>query len=149
LEKKIDTAVAFARELPKVVADGPRVDQVLTNLMDNAIKFAPEGGKITIAAELSDGAGRGDGRPGRGVRGKERFVRVMVSDNGEGIGDEEKRYIFDKFYQARAVKGKSARGSGLGLSISKSIVEAHGGRIWFTSRKGEGTSFYFTLPMEG
>jgi two-component system sensor histidine kinase VicK len=73
----------------------------------------------------------------------------MVRDNGDGIKEEEKKYIFDKFYQAKGVRGKNPRGSGLGLSISRGIVEAHGGSIWFTSTVGEGTSFYFTLPVEG
>jgi len=72
-----------------------------------------------------------------------------VGDNGEGIGEEEKKYIFDKFYQARTSTGRNTKGSGLGLSISKRIVEAHGGSIWFISRTGEGTSFYFTLPVGG
>lgn len=149
LEKKIDTEVAMAPHLPLVVVDGLRIDQVLTNLIDNAIKFTPHGGKIRIAAEVSDDRGGEEGKYARGAKAKERFVRVMVSDNGEGIGDEEKRYIFDKFYQARAGKGKKFKGSGLGLSISKRIVEAHGGSIWFTSNTGQGTSFYFTLPVEG
>lgn len=149
LEKKIDTEVAMAPHLPLVVVDGLRIDQVLTNLIDNAIKFTPHGGKIRIAAEVSEDRGGEEGKHARGAKAKERFVRVMVSDNGEGIGDEEKRYIFDKFYQARAGKGKKFKGSGLGLSISKRIVEAHGGSIWFISNTGQGTSFYFTLPVEG
>ena len=147
LDKKIDTEVAIVSQLPQVVADGLRVDQVLTNLIDNAIKFTPRGGKITIAAELSDRRG-GDGvKHARGAKGNETFVRVMVSDTGEGIGEEEKRYVFDKFFQAKTDQRKSAKGTGLGLSISKGIVEAHGGSIWFTSTRGKGTSFYFTLPV--
>jgi len=147
LDKKIDTEVAIVSQLPQVVADGLRVDQVLTNLIDNAIKFTPRGGKITIAAELSDRRG-GDGvKHARGAKGNETFVRVMVSDTGEGIGEEEKRYVFDKFYQAKTDQRKNAKGTGLGLSISKGIVEAHGGSIWFTSTRGKGTSFYFTLPV--
>lgn len=149
LEKKIATEVAVAPHVPPVAADGLRVDQVLTNLIDNAIKFTPDGGKIRIAVEVSNDRGGEGGMRGRGVRGAGRFVRVAVCDNGEGIGDEEKRYIFDKFYQARSGKGTSRKGSGLGLSISKRIVEAHGGSIWFISTVGEGTSFYFTLPVEG
>jgi signal transduction histidine kinase len=149
LDKKINTEVAMAPDLPLVVADGVRIDQVLTNLIDNAIKFTPDGGKIQIGAEVSNNRGRDDGKPARGAKGSETFVRVMVGDNGAGIEEEEKRYIFDKFYQAKAGKGRSTKGSGLGLSISKGIVEAHGGNIWFTSTTGEGTSFYFTLPVEG
>lgn len=149
LEKKIETEVAIAPHLPPVPADGLRVDQVLTNLIDNAIKFTPDGGKIRVAVDVSNDRGGGDGRPLGGGKGREKFVRVMVGDNGEGIGEEEKKYIFDKFYQARTSTGRNTKGSGLGLSISKRIVEAHGGSIWFISRTGEGTSFYFTLPVGG
>ncbi len=149
LEKKIDAEVAIPPHLPLVAADTVRVEQVLTNLIDNAIKFTPHGGKIRIGAEVSDGGAMGNGKHARGAKGKNRFVRIMVSDNGEGIGDGEKKYIFDKFYQAKSSRGKNAKGSGLGLSISKRIVEAHGGSIWFTSTTEEGTSFYFTLPIGG
>jgi len=148
LDKKIEAEVDIAPQIPRVVADGVRVDQVLTNLMDNAIKFTANGGRIQIGVEVSDDRGAEEGKHVRGARGKQRFVRVMVSDNGEGIGDDEKRYVFDKFYQARAGKGSNTKGSGLGLSISKRIVEAHGGSIWFTSAAGKGSSFYFTLPAE-
>jgi two-component system sensor histidine kinase GlrK len=149
LDKKIDAEVALTSHVPMVPADGLRIDQVLTNLIDNAIKFTPDGGKISIAVDVSNYRGEGNGRPGWVARGGERFVRIMVRDNGDGIKEEEKKYIFDKFYQAKGVRGKNPRGSGLGLSISRGIVEAHGGSIWFTSTVGEGTSFYFTLPVEG
>ena len=148
-DKKIETELAIGPHLPLVVADVVRIDQVLTNLLDNAIKFTPEGGRIVTGADVANGREGTEGRESRVTRGKERFVRVMVCDNGGGIDDEDKRYVFDKFYQAKADKAKSSKGSGLGLSISKGIVETHGGIIWFTSTKGEGTSFYFTLPAEG
>ena len=150
-DKKIETKLAIGPHVPLVVADGVRIDQVLMNLLDNAIKFTPEGGRIVIGANVANGRGETEGRQSRVTSGKGRFVRIMVRDNGEGIDDEDKRYVFDKFYQAKpqAGKARSAKGSGLGLSISKGIVEAHGGIIWFTSTKGEGTSFYFTLPAEG
>ena len=148
-DKKIETELAVGAHLPLVVADGVRIDQVLTNLLDNAIKFTPEGGRIVIGADVANGRRGREGRESRFTRDRGRFVRVMVCDNGEGIEDEDKRYVFDKFYQSKAGKAKSSKGGGLGLSISKGIVEAHGGVIWFTSTKGEGTSFYFTLPAEG
>jgi two-component system phosphate regulon sensor histidine kinase PhoR len=149
LDKKINTELTMAPHLPRVLADGLRIDQVLTNLMDNAIKFTPDGGRIRITVDVSNNNQGEGGKAARGPHGNEGFVRVMVGDNGEGIGEEEQRYIFEKFYQARTVKGKNTRGTGLGLSISKGIVEAHGGDIWFTSVRGEGTSFYFTLPVGG
>ncbi len=148
LEKRIEAEVALSPHLPLVLADGIRVDQVLTNLIDNAIKFTPSGGKICIIADVSDGRGGEDGRQAKSSKGNQKYVRVTVCDNGEGIKDDEKRYIFDKFYQARAGKSGKAKGSGLGLSISKRIVEAHGGNIWFTSSPDEGTFFHFTLPTQ-
>ncbi len=148
LDKRIETEVAISPHLPVVMADGIRVDQVLTNLIDNAIKFTPTGGKVCIIADISDGKGGEDEKHSRSSKNREKFVRVTVYDNGEGIKDDEKKYIFDKFYQAKAGKRGKAKGSGLGLSISKRIIEAHGGSIWFTSATGEGTYFYFTLPTE-
>ncbi len=147
-DKKIEAELAISPHLPRVLADGVRVDQVLTNLIDNAIKFTPSGGKICIIADLAGDKAGEDGKHSRGSRDKQKYVRVTVWDNGEGIGDEEKRYVFDKFYQARTNKGGKAKGSGLGLSITKRIVEAHGGNIWFTSTTGEGSYFHFTLPTE-
>ncbi len=148
LDKRIEAEVALSPHLPLVLADGIRVDQVLTNLIDNAIKFTPSGGKICIIADVSEDRGWEDGKHAKSSKGNQKYVRVTVCDNGEGIKDDEKRYIFDKFYQARAGKRGKAKGSGLGLSISKRIVEAHGGNIWFTSNPDEGTFFHFTLPTQ-
>src|SRR5262249_18745093 len=101
--------------------------QVISNLLGNAIKFTPEGGWIRVSAR------------------RERQVIVMsITDSGPGISAEERSKVFDWFWQAPAVKHM---GSGLGLSIAKGIVEAHGGRIWVDSQVGKGSSFCFTLPL--
>ena len=114
--------------LPSVSADGGRVLQVLSNLVGNAIKFTPSGGSVTIRAE-PDGSG----------------VRMSVADTGSGIPAEQLPRVFGRFWQANT---SDRRGIGLGLAISKGIVEAHGGKIWVESRVGEGTTFYFTLPED-
>jgi PAS domain S-box-containing protein len=113
--------------LPTVAVDAQRIGQVLSNLVGNAIKFTPESGKITISAHQE---------------GEQ--VVVSVADTGPGIPSEHLAKVFDWFWQAQGAK---RTGSGLGLSIAKGIVEAHGGRIWAESEIGKGTSFSFTVSL--
>jgi PAS domain S-box-containing protein len=113
--------------LPPVSADRARTLQVLQNLLGNAIKFTPPGGRIELSAESQDGV-----------------VRFRVSDTGPGVPAEHLPLMFDRFWQA---KREGRLGLGLGLAIAKGIVEAHGGRIWAESREGVGTTVYFTLPV--
>lgn len=112
--------------LPEAMADPARVQQVLSNLIGNAVKFTPTGGHIRIHAEPV-----------------EREVRIAVIDDGPGIPPDQLPHIFGRFWQG---KRTDRRGIGLGLAIAKGIVEVHGGRIWVESRVGEGSTFYFTLP---
>ena len=113
--------------LPPVLADAARVQQVLSNLVGNAVKFTPRSGRITVCAEHIDGE-----------------VRFGVIDTGPGIPAEQLPHIFGRFWQA---KTSDHRGIGLGLAIAKGIVEAHNGRIWVESHVGLGSTFYFTLPV--
>jgi signal transduction histidine kinase len=108
--------------------DRHRIIQVLTNLVGNAIKFTPEGGEIKVAAE---------------PQGNE--VRFAVADTGLGISEEQLPHVFEPWWKGR----QSRQGTGLGLYIAKGIVERHGGRIWVQTRQGEGSSFFFTLPLAG
>ncbi len=118
------------RGLPAITGDGDRLAQVLTNLIDNAIKHTPVGGRVTIRGE-----GRGD------------QVRVHVEDSGPGIPPDELPRIFERFYQVdKARRGGEGRGSGLGLAISREIVQAHGGRLEAASAPGRGSRFTVTLP---
>jgi PAS domain S-box-containing protein len=126
-EHGIELDVRLATNLPLITADGSRIVQVLGNLVRNALKFTPGGGRISIGAEGDDGA-----------------VTFLVSDTGRGIGVENQRSIFDRYWQSS--DGARARGSGLGLSIAQGIVEAHGGRIWVESALGQGSTFAFTIP---
>ncbi len=112
-------------DLPAVMADASRVQQVLSNLVGNAVKFTPRSGRITVCAEHIDGE-----------------VRFGVIDTGPGIPAEQLPHIFGRFWQAKS----DHRGIGLGLAIAKGIVEAHNGRIWVESHVGLGSTFYFTLP---
>jgi signal transduction histidine kinase len=113
--------------LSEVAADARRIGQVLSNLLGNAVKFTREGGKIAVSAQQ-----RGSG------------IVVSISDEGPGIPSENLSKVFDRFWQAEETK---RMGSGLGLSIAKGIVEAHGGRIWVESELGKGSKFSFTLPL--
>jgi signal transduction histidine kinase len=113
--------------LPHVAVDAHRIGQVVSNLVRNAIKFTPKEGSIRIWASQ-----------------QERQIVVCVEDSGPGIPQEYLPKIFDRFWRA---PGAKQEGSGLGLSIAKGIVEAHGGMIWAESRSGKGSSFFFTLPL--
>ena len=114
--------------LPKVNADEPRIEQVLVNLIHNAVKFTRPGGDVVLLAEVGEG-----------------LVRFAVKDSGVGIPADDVPRIFERFY--RVDKSRSGGGTGLGLSISRHLVESHGGQIWAESREGEGSTFYFTLQI--
>jgi signal transduction histidine kinase len=110
-----------------VWADGDRIAQVMGNLIGNAIKFTPRGGRIRLAARREGGK-----------------VQVSVTDQGPGIPPQHLKHVFEPYWQAK----KTARlGAGIGLNIAKGLVEAHGGQIWVESDKGEGATFTFTLPV--
>ncbi len=113
-----------------VCGDRDYLEQVLINLLDNAIKYTPEGGKIAISANE-----KGD-----------REVLFLIKDDGIGIPREDLSRIFERFYRVDKGRSKELGGTGLGLSIVKHIVQAHGGKVWAESRLGKGSSFYFTLP---
>jgi signal transduction histidine kinase len=117
---------ACAADLPYVLADRDRIQQVFGNLIGNAIKFTPHGGTIEVRAEPH-------------ARG----VRLSVSDTGPGIGPDDLPRVFDRFWQAQRSR---AGGAGLGLAISRGIVAAHGGEMWVRSEAGRGSTFEFTLP---
>jgi putative tryptophan/tyrosine transport system substrate-binding protein len=116
-----------------VWADRDKINQVLTNLIGNAIKFTPVQGKVTISASRNGGES----------------VQVSVSDTGPGVPPEEKEKIFAKFYRVAEVNGENSKGTGLGLAIAKALVELHGGKIWVESEPGCGSTFSFTLPVLG
>ncbi len=122
--------VDLPAQLPRVWADPRRIRQVLNNLLENAIKYSPNGGQITITCEVE-----GD------------FVVVSVADQGQGIAAEHFGRVFERFFQVDSASTRKSGGIGLGLAIAKGIVEAHGGRIWVESVPGQGSIFRFTLPL--
>ena len=129
-EKEVTLKLEVAAGLPKVQADEQRVTQVLFNLISNALHHTPAGGTVTISAELREGR-----------------VLVSVRDTGTGIPPEDLPHIFERFYRADRSRARSTGGSGLGLTIAKQIVEAHGGQIWAQSWLGAGSTFAFSLPL--
>jgi two-component system NtrC family sensor kinase len=126
--KGLKLQVDLPADLPMVTGVPLRLRQLVSNLVDNAIKYTPPGGTVTIQAECDDGQ-----------------VILRISDTGPGIPAADQPYLFDKFFRASNVP-KDVAGTGLGLSIVKSIVDSHGGRIWVDSAIGEGTTFTVVLP---
>lgn len=114
-------------DLPAVEVDCGRIEQVLANLVGNALKFTPAGGRVAVSARAEGGE-----------------VVVSVRDSGAGLSEDELKRIFDPYWQAQRT---ASLGAGLGLKIAKGIVEAHGGRMWAESAPGAGTAFHFTLPV--
>lgn len=129
-EKEVALKFDVATDLPKIQADEQRIDQVLFNLISNALRHTPAGGTITISAEAREGR-----------------VLVSVRDTGSGIPPDDLPHVFERFYRADRSRARSTGGSGLGLTIAKQIVEAHGGQIWAQSWLGAGSTFAFSLPL--
>jgi signal transduction histidine kinase len=130
-KKGIEIKTSLKEDLPKVRVDFDSLRRVFSNLLDNAIKFNREGGEVLIEA-----------------REKGNFVEVSVSDTGIDIPEDQLDKIFDKFYQVDSSARRAYGGTGLGLVIVKSIIDAHGGEIWVESELGKGSKFTFTLPKE-
>jgi len=128
--KFISISLNVTGELPKILVDETRISQVLLNLLDNAIKYTPNGGKISISAFTKDG-----------------FVQVDISDTGIGISEKDIPRIFERFYRVDKARSRELGGTGLGLSIVKHIVQAHGGQVWVESELGQGSTFSFTIPQ--
>jgi PAS domain S-box-containing protein len=119
-------------ELPVVIADAFRISQVLANLVANAINYTQESGTITVTVEKIEG-----------------FLEVSVTDNGPGIPAEALKKLFTKFFRVSGALEQGSKGTGLGLFISKSIINMHNGKIWVESEIGKGSKFIFTLPLAG
>lgn len=125
--KSLTLRLSAPDDLPDVNADRERVAQALSNLVGNAVKFSPAGSTITVRVKVL-----------------ESDIVISVSDSGQGMSAEQLSHAFDRFWQSSRT---DRQGAGLGLAITKGIVEAHGGRIWAESAPGSGSTFYFTLPI--
>ena len=132
IEKKIGLAAEVQPDLPEIPLDEHRMTQVITNLLNNAIKFTPAGGKIGI--KVADAPDRPE------------LVQISVSDTGCGIPIAEQSRIFDRLYQVKAGDATSEAGVGLGLYLCRELVQLHGGEIWVQSQPGQGSTFSFVLP---
>jgi signal transduction histidine kinase len=128
VKKSLDLTVQCDERLAPFLMDGARVKQVLLNLVGNAVKFTPEGGRVWVRAGAKDG-----------------IARVEVGDTGPGIAAEDQEKIFLEFQQVGSDAGKP-QGTGLGLALAKKFVEMQGGNIWVESEVGKGSRFFFTLP---
>lgn len=137
-EKKQTITVDVPDDLPLVWGDRTRLVQILTNLISNAYKYTPQEGKITVRAEMTDYQNEDEIQP---------MVHVLVQDTGLGIKEEEQKKIFNKFARADDSEALKSPGTGLGLNITKSLVEMHQGHIWFESTYRQGTTFHFVVPV--
>jgi two-component system sensor histidine kinase GlrK len=135
-KKDISLNAESTEPIPLLRVDERRIGQVLENLIGNSIKFTPVGGEIRVRAYYNPG-----------VNGQQSQVEVQVADTGTGIPPEEAERIFERFYQGSHNRGNVRHGVGLGLSIVRHIVEAHGGRVWVESEVGKGSVFTFSLPV--
>jgi len=125
----IKLASTIDERLGVLSGDEPKVKQVLLNLLSNALKFTPEGGRIDVRARMEDG-----------------MAEIAVADTGIGIAPTDQEAVFEEFRQVGAAD-KKAEGTGLGLALSRKFIELHGGRIWVKSEPGTGSTFTFTLPL--
>ena len=132
-KKRVSLRVEAPRVLPAVQGSREKIEQVLINLLSNALKFTPAGGRVTVSAGVRDG----------------RWVQVTVSDTGPGIPEADLPALFRTYAELDAEhRLRLVRGTGLGLLISKEIIEAHGGQIWGESQPGRGASVHFALPID-
>lgn len=130
-DKAVSLRSAFAADLPAVFVDPGRIMQVLLNLLGNALQYTPPGGAVAVQASRQHD-----------------HVRVAVTDSGIGIAGRDLPHVFERFYRVDKSRSRAGGGSGIGLTISKHLVEAHGGRIWAeSSGPGQGSSFFFTVPL--
>jgi two-component system, OmpR family, phosphate regulon sensor histidine kinase PhoR len=129
-QRNITLQVDSPFNLPQVQGDASLLREVLQNLLDNAVQYTPQGGKVTLSATTQDSE-----------------AVVTVADTGIGIPLADKERIFERFYRVDAARSREVGGTGLGLSIAKHIVEAHGGRIWVDSAVGQGSQFHFAIPL--
>ena len=119
------------KKLPRVLLDVEKIKLAFQNIIDNAVKYTPAKGKVVVSLESND-----------------KEIMISVKDSGVGIPEEQKERVFSKFFRGVNVIKMETDGSGLGLFIAKNIVESHGGKIWFKSNKGKGTTFCFTIPIK-
>ena len=128
--KGVNLSLQVQPELPDILMDRTRIAQVVANLLDNAIFHTPGGGSVAVSAQNSNSV-----------------LTVAVSDTGPGISPQDMSLVFERFYRVDPSRTRSTGGTGLGLTIAKQLIEAHGGSIGVESSVGQGSRFYFNLPL--
>ncbi len=129
--RRLNVEFKLEKSLPRVVVDKDSMYKVVSNMLNNAIKFNEEGGRIVVEISAGDG-----------------FVKVSVEDSGIGIDEKDLDKVFDRFYQVDGSTKRKYPGTGIGLALTKKLVEMHGGKVWAESKQGEWTRFIFTLPVK-
>jgi signal transduction histidine kinase len=132
-QQQVEIEAEAPSGLPAIQADPDRMVQVLGNLLDNALRYMPSGGQLDVEVKVDNSS-------------VERPVIFRIADSGPGIAPEDLPHVFERFYQADKARQRDGSGSGLGLAIARSIVEAHGGRIWVESEPGKGAQFFVSMP---
>ncbi len=135
-EQELNTDIPA--NLPEIWCDRNRLNQILTNLISNAHKYTPAGGQIEISASLTQSRLNGKNHD---------MIQVAVRDNGYGISPQEQKKLFQKFFRSDDLRAREAPGTGLGLNITRNLIELQDGKIWFESQLNAGTTFFFTLPV--
>ena len=137
-EKNIQVTLKAENDIPDIKVDPVRMDQVISNLLTNAVRHTPDSGSITVSIGTVPEADDHMNRP---------YLSVSIANTGEGIAAEHLPHIFDRFYRAEPSRARSEGGAGLGLAIVKQLVEAHSGKVWAESSPGKGSTFYIALPV--
>jgi signal transduction histidine kinase len=138
-ENEITLTMNLLDDMPLVEADPDSVRQIMSNLLSNAIKSTPAGGVIEIGTAIENNAASQEDAPS--------FLKVSVRDSGGGIAEKDLHRVFERFYRAERPLIEGLGETGVGLAIVKSLIEAHGGRVWVESEIGEGSTFHFSLPI--
>jgi signal transduction histidine kinase len=131
-KQELTISVVVSDDIPIVSVDGTMLERALTNLVDNAIKYTPNGGHIEV-----------------GIKREQDRIIISTRDNGLGISPEHQKRLFERHMRIPRPEHKRIKGSGLGLFIVKSVAQRHGGDAWVESVEGEGSTFYLSIPLEG
>jgi len=140
IEKGISLDIKVGKNVPEIKADRVRLEQIITNLLTNAIRHTTSGGNIIVSVERANAEST--------EKLPKTHILLKVSDTGEGIQPEHIPFIFERFYRAQPSRDKNEGGTGLGLAIVKQMVEAHHGKVWVKSQPGKGSTFYIGLPLQ-
>jgi signal transduction histidine kinase len=138
-EKNQTVKIIVPDDLPEIWADLRRLGQIMINFLTNANKYSDESGEIEVGAENT--GNKWDTQGARNV------LHIWVSDDGYGISEEDQKRLFEKYFRSTNQKALNEKGTGLGLTLTRRLIEQHGGVLWFESELGQGTTFHFTIPL--